>query len=445
MGSSDEQKLTEALPLDLLTLIRRSGVLNDRQFDEVYGKVQGGEYPRDSSALADRLVKDRVLTEFQASRLLLNKPKGLLIGRYVILERLGEGSRGHVFKAQHKLMGRLVALKVIAPQIATRASSIARFYREMRLIGRLDHPNVVRAFDADQVGDLLYIVMEYVSGRSLETVLQERGPLPSAEVANYMGQAALGLSHAHERGIVHRDVKPANLLLSDEGQIKILDLGLSALMEADSATSFATAAGHAVGTVDYMSPEQATAGEIDGRSDLFCLGCTMYHLLTDQLPFPGETLAERLTRRVKGVAVPITDFRPGLPSQVVQVMGKLLACRPEDRFQTAALAAEALRALAHGETVDRFNGRSSPDPAMLSSVPAAAAPAALPEPGESPSAAASVIPGSAPSLASRLGALLAVRVPLRIVLILLGVELLALVAGFVLGQASAFLLLRSAG
>ena len=157
-------------------------------------------------------------------------------------------------------MGRLAALKVIAPQIAKRASSIARFHREMRLIGRLDHPNVVRAFDADQAGDLLYIVMEYVVGKSLDNVIGYRGKLPAAEVADYMAQAAMGLAHAHERGIVHRDVKPHNLLLSEEGQVKVLDLGLSA-MEADSEASFATADGRIVGTVNYMSPEQATASE----------------------------------------------------------------------------------------------------------------------------------------------------------------------------------------
>src|SRR5262249_17180943 len=200
----------------------------------------------ESLALAERLVAERILTDFQADRLLRNKSHGLLVGRYVILDRLGAGARGRVFKAQHQLMGRLAAVKIIAPPIPSPPTSIGRFYREMRLIGRLDHPNVVRAFDADQVGELLYIVMEYVPGRSLDHVLEDRGPLPAAEVVNYMAQAARGLAHAHDRGIVHRDVKPPNLLLSDEGQVKVLDLGLSALLEADSAASYATAAGMVV-------------------------------------------------------------------------------------------------------------------------------------------------------------------------------------------------------
>src|SRR5690348_5763347 len=212
METPDQMTPSEAVPADLLGVIRRSGVLGDRQFEEIDGKVRAGVYPTEAQALAERLVAERVLTEFQAGRLLLNKAHGLVVGRYVILDRLGEGNRGRVFKAHHRLMGRLAAIKVIAPRIASRASSIARFYREMRLIGRLDHPNVVRAFDADQVGDLLYIVMEYVAGESLDQVLKDRGPLPAIEVADYMAQAALGLVHAHERGIVHRDIKPSNLL-----------------------------------------------------------------------------------------------------------------------------------------------------------------------------------------------------------------------------------------
>jgi len=390
-------------------------------------------------ALARRLVAERILTEFQADRLLRNKASGFVVGRYVILDRLGEGNKGRVFKAQHRLMGRLVALKIISPKIASRASSIARFHREMRLIGRLDHPNVVRAFDADQVGDLLYIVMEYVAGRSLDHVLQDRGRLSPAEVANYMAQAALGLAHAHDRGIVHRDVKPPNLLLSEEGQVKILDLGLSALMEADSETSFATAAGVAVGTINYMSPEQATAGDVDGRSDLFSLGCTMYHLLTGHVPFPGETVAECLTRRVRGSSVPITDLRPDLPRKLVRVLDKLLANRPGDRFQTAAEAADALQALAHGEAAVRPARRPSPQPAMRPSVPEPSAPPMLSTVSDFSPALADSSPGPSPSFRSRVASLLAARLPVRVLLILLVVELVIFVVGFALGQGSAII------
>lgn len=435
MGASDDQRSTATVPPDLLPLIRRSGVLSDRQFEEVCGKILGGEYPRDSSALAERLVAEKVLTEFQASRLLRNKAHGFVVGRYIVLDRLGEGNKGRVFKAQHKLMGRLVALKVIAPQIASRASSIARFHREMRLLGRLDHPNVVRAFDADQAADLLYIVMEYVAGRDLEKLLRDRGPLPPAEVADYMAQAALGLGHAHGQGIVHRDVKPTNLIINEEGQVKVLDLGLGALLEADSQTSFATAAGRSVGTLNYMSPEQATAGDLDGRSDLFNLGCTMYQLLSGRIPFPGETVVECLKRRARGNPDPITDLRPDLPPRLVAVLDKLMAYKPEDRFQTAAEAATALQFVArHGKAAlpDR---RRSPRPAMNAAAPEPQASVAPNSGSESPIATSSANPDASPSSQARPTSFLAAVPIVGAPLVLLIVALLIFIIGFALGHA----------
>jgi eukaryotic-like serine/threonine-protein kinase len=436
MDISGDLKLTEVSPPDLLPVIQRSGILSDRQFEEISGKVRGGEYPAETLALAERLLAEGTLTLFQTKRLLLNKSHGLVVGPYVILDRLGVGGRGRVFKAQHRLMGRLAALKVIAPQIAKRASSIARFHREMRLIGRLDHPNVVRAFDADQAGDLLYIVMEYVVGKSLDNVIGYRGQLPAAEVAEYMAQAALGLAHAHERGIVHRDVKPANLLLSEEGQIKVLDLGLSALLEADSEASFATADGRIVGTVNYMSPEQATALGLDGRSDLFSLGCTMYELLCGRSPFPGETIAECLALRITGRPVPIAEFRPDLSPRLVEVLLKLLARRPEDRFQTAAEAAQALRALADQEVGSLVNLRPELPPAPAASVPE---PVALPD-FLLPAAPSARLPSDPPSQASSFWfdfvRLVATHRPVIALLILL-VALALFGLGFALGLASA--------
>jgi serine/threonine-protein kinase len=434
MGASDVQKSTSVSPPDLLLVIRQSGVLSDRQFEEICGKVSRGEYPRDSSALAARLVAEQILTEFQVSRLLRNKTSGFIVGRYVILERLGEGTKGRVFKAQHRLMGRLVALKIIAPHLASRASTIARFHREMRLLGRLDHPNVVRAFDADQVGDHFYLVMEYVPGLDLERVLEECGSLSPSEVAAYMAQAALGLSHAHDRGIVHRDIKPTNLILSDEGQVKVLDLGLGALMESDSQTSFATAAGHSVGTLHYMSPEQAKASEVDGRSDLFSLGCTMYYLLTGQLAFPGETVVECLKRRASGRPVPVTNLRPDLPAQLVAVLDKLMADRPEDRFQTAAEAAQALQALATDHTAEACPDRLDPSHPVVNSLsPELHARIAETEPSVNPKS--SIFSSSAPTQSRPMSSLSAwPTVEALLLLEILG--LIIFLIGFALGHIS---------
>jgi eukaryotic-like serine/threonine-protein kinase len=363
MATSEKPKPSHAVPLDLLPLIRRSGVLTDRQFDEIRVKVLSGDYPNDSVALAERLVQDQILTPYQTQRFLNNKAHGLSVGRYVILDRIGSGSMGRVYKAHHRLMGRVVALKIIAPEIVTNARVVARFQREMRLVGRLDHPNVVRAFDADHVDNVLYIVMEYVNGQSLVQRLRVKGPIPPAEVVNYGAQAARGLAHAHAQGIVHRDIKPSNLLLNEDRQVKILDLGLGVLMEADNQMTFETADGIAVGTIDYMSPEQACGKEVDGRSDLYSLGCSMYHLMTGLLAFPGESPIERLGKRINGRPVPITDILPKLPHRLVQTLEKLMATKPHDRFQTAQEAADALQSLTRKRSAPLPPAKVEPAPA----------------------------------------------------------------------------------
>lgn len=344
MGSSERSRSAENVPLDLLPVIRSSGVLTDKQLAEIKARVIQGDYPFDSVDLAERLIEEQVITAYQAKKFLGNRPHGLVVGRYIILDRIGSGSMGRVYKARHPMMDRVVALKIIAPEIASNERVVARFQREMKLVGRLDHPNVVRAFDADQFQRVLYIVMEYVPGQSLGDRLK-KGRVPPMEMIDYAAQAARGLAHAHEQGIVHRDIKPSNILLSKDGRVKILDLGLGVLTDADTSSTFATADGIAVGTVDYMSPEQACGRDVDGRSDVFGLGCAMYHLMTGRLPFPGTSPIERLGKRLSGRHVPITEYLPDLPSSVVKVMDKMMAHRPHDRYANAAEAAEALQAL----------------------------------------------------------------------------------------------------
>ena len=359
VATSDKPKPAEAVPADLLPIIRNSGALTEKQFLDVRSRVVAGDLPSESRALAQRLVRDGVLTEYQVKRFLGGKSHGLIVGKYVVLDRLGSGSMGRVYKAHHQLMGRVVALKIIAPEIVTNERVVARFQREMRLVGRLDHPNVVRAFDADQTNGVLYIVMEYVAGQSLGQRLKE-GPMAPVEAVGYAAQAALGLAHAHAQGIVHRDVKPSNLLLNEDKQVKVLDLGLGVLMDGDVGSTFATADGVAVGTVDYMSPEQACGRDVDGRSDLFSLGCSLYHLITGKQAFPGDNPIERLGRRINNRPVPITDHKPELPSSLVQVLDKLLATKPHDRYQSAADAAEALQGLIRPRKSAAAAGQTAP-------------------------------------------------------------------------------------
>jgi serine/threonine protein kinase len=362
--AAQEKSRSREVPQDLLPVLRDSGVLTERQFNEVRARVLAGDYPNHSNSLAERLVREKVITQYQARRLLQNKPHGMILGKYVILDRIGSGSMGRVYKAQHQLMGRVVALKIIAPEILSNERAVARFYREMRLVGRLDHPNVVRAFDADSSSNVLYIVMEYVSGPSLAQLLKQ-GALPPVDVVGYAAQAALGLAHAHEQGIVHRDVKPSNLLVNEEKLVKVLDLGLGVLMEADNHATFATADGIAVGTVDYMSPEQACGKDLDGRSDLYSLGCSMYHLITGRHAFTGDNPIERLGKRINGSPVPITDLRPDLPPSLVAVLDKLMANKPQDRYQTGIEAAEALTALIRNRKPAASVVVSKPEPVAV--------------------------------------------------------------------------------
>ncbi len=400
MARYERPKSADSVPLDLLPVIRDSGILAEKQLAEIRMKIVRGEYPTDSIELAERLVRDEVVTPYQAKRFLSNRSNGLIVGRYVILDRIGSGSMGRVYKAHHVMMDRIVALKIISPEISSNERVVARFQREMKLVGRLDHPNVVRAYDADQVQRVLFIVMEYVPGYSLGDRLK-RGPIPPAEMLEYAAQAAQGLAHAHEQGIVHRDIKPSNILLSKEGRIKILDLGLGVLMENDTSATFATADGIAVGTVDYMSPEQACGREVDGRSDVYGLGCAMYHLMTGKLPFPGTSPIERLGKRISGRHVPITEHLPDLPSSVVRLMDKMMAHKPGERFASAGELSDALRSLLRPRGGSSRSRSAEPRDASAPATPQADPTSSADPTGKPPSgvsATNSAPPGSQPAV-----------------------------------------------
>jgi serine/threonine protein kinase len=331
---------------EFLASLERSGVLPDAHWRQVRDRFAERAGARDSLSVARQLVEEGTLTEFQAGRLLRGK-KGLDFGRYVLLDHIGRGARGRVYKARHRLMDRVVALKVLVSDDALSDTAVSRFFREMKIVGLLDHPNVVRAIDADVHERCPYIVMEYLEGSDLETLYARRGALPPDEVIAYMAQAARGLAHAHEKGVIHRDVKPTNVFLVNTGKVKVLDLGFGELVGQTGQPSnvFDTDEGIVVGTIDFMSPEQVKDKPIDARTDLFSLGCTMYRLLTGSYAFPGITREDRLIKRIREPHVPITDVRPGLSDRLVAIINRLLAVRPDDRFGSAAEVADALEAL----------------------------------------------------------------------------------------------------
>jgi eukaryotic-like serine/threonine-protein kinase len=333
-------------PTEFLSALERHGVLPDAQLREVKDRFGDGSGLSDTTALARRLIKDGLLTEFQARRLLKGKGR-IAYGRYILIDHVGRGARGQVFKARHRLMDRLVALKVIRTDSQLSKTSVARFFREMKMVALLDHPNVVRAIDADVQDGSPYIVMEYIEGVDLEEVDARKGPLPVNDVLDYMAQVCRGLGHAHDKGVIHRDVKPTNLFLAENGVVKLLDLGLGELVgpACESGKVFDTDEGIVVGTTDYMAPEQIRGKPIDARTDLFGLGCTMYRLLTGEYAFPGLTREDRLVKRIREGHVPINDVRPEVPATLARVIDRLLALRPEDRFESAVDVAESLEAL----------------------------------------------------------------------------------------------------
>lgn len=272
--------------------------------------------------------------------------------RYEVLELIGKGGMGDVYKARHRKMEREVALKVISRGLFRKAEAIDRFHREVKAAAQLSHPNIVTAFDADQAGEFHFMVMEYVDGVDLSRTVRDRGALPAAEACDYIRQAAIGLQHAYQRGMVHRDIKPHNLMITTDGTVKILDFGLASLtpVSADrdrqEVGSDLTAAGSVMGTPDFISPEQATdVRQADIRSDIYSLGATFYFLLSGRAPFCEGSITQKLKSHSCAEPEPLDSFRKDISSELVAVVAKMIAKEPADRFQTPLEVAEALEAL----------------------------------------------------------------------------------------------------
>jgi len=322
-------------------------VLEENRLEEVARLERGLPDPR---ALARELLGRGWLTAFQVNQLLQGRGAELALGPYVLLERLGKGGMGQVFKARHRLMNRVVALKVIRPDFLAREGAAQRFRREIQAAAQLSHPNIVHAYDADCVGQTHFLVMEYVEGIDLAKLLKERGRQPVAQACEYARQAALGLQHAHERGLIHRDIKPSNLLVARAGgALKVLDMGLARLEMADKAAPKETLTedGAVMGTPDYIAPEQALdTHRADHRADIYSLGCTLYHLLTGRPPFPDGALTQKLLWHQQVEPVPVERLRVELPTGLALVVRKMMAKRPADRYQTAGEVAGALELFA---------------------------------------------------------------------------------------------------
>jgi WD40 repeat protein/serine/threonine protein kinase len=338
----------------LLDALGRAGLLDPARLDDLRRANPTG----DARLLARQLIDRAWLTPYQANQLLQGRGADLVLGPYLLLERLGEGGMGQVFKARHLKLDRLVALKVIRKDRLANPTIVRRFVREIRAAAQLEHPHVVRALGADEAGAVHYFAMEFVEGTDLAKLVKKEGPLPVAVACDYARQAALGLQHACDKGLVHRDVKPSNLLRDGaSGTIKILDMGLALLGEAaegEESTTTLTRDGVMMGTPDFIAPEQTLdAHSVDSRADLYSLGATLYFLLTGQVPFPGGTLGQKIAAHLSKEPRPVEELRPEVPAGVAAVVRRLMAKRPEDRYATPAEAAQALSEVPRTSTPPR--------------------------------------------------------------------------------------------
>jgi serine/threonine-protein kinase len=342
--------------------------LGPAQRDELLNHLQ--KQYQQPQALARELLQRGWLTPYQVNQLFLGNAKSLELGGYILLERLGEGGMGEVYKARHLKLDRIVALKLIRRRLGRDPEAVRRFRREIEAAAQLSHPNIVLAFDADEIGGTHFYTMEYVEGTTLSDLVRRSGPLLVPMACEYVRQTALGLQHAHERGLVHRDIKPSNLMLTwtsvsadmlaggaaeeraralwgtHTPLIKILDMGLVRHDHSDgepTEDSGITQKGMVVGTPDFMAPEQALDnGRADIRSDLYSCGCTLYFLLSGQVPFPGGTKLDKMFHHTRDEPTPLRQLQPGVPAEVQAIVARLMAKKPDQRYQKPIEVAQAL-------------------------------------------------------------------------------------------------------
>lgn len=336
---------------ELMKFLRQSQLLEsadcDQLDEEFLVDVAAGNL-ESALQVAAELVDRGMLTRWQADKLLQGKHRSFQLGKYRLLGLVGKGGMSTVYLAEHRVMKRRCALKVLPTRRVRDASWLGRFHREAQVGASLDHPNIIRTYDVDYVMDgdaeVHFIVMEYVDGDDLKRIIERSGPFSQSLAADYIRQSADGLAHAHAAGLVHRDIKPANLLLEADGTIRLMDLGLVTAFEDEGNDSLTRAHNERViGTADYLSPEQALDSHlVDPRSDLYGLGGTLYYLLTGRPPFNEGTLAQRILAHQSKEPDSLSSLVPGMSPQLEAIVKRMMCKKPDDRFQTAQQVSAAL-------------------------------------------------------------------------------------------------------
>ena len=351
--------------------LTRSGLMSAAELSAFQESLAPEKRPQDVQDLARELIQAGKLTRYQAAAVYHGKTRGLVLGEYTVLDQIGAGGMGQVLKARHRTMKRVVALKVLPPRAMKSAEMVKRFHREVQAAAKLEHPNIVTAYDAGEADGIHFLVMQYVDGKDLADVLATRGPLPVEQAVECIIQAARGLEYAHAKGVVHRDIKPANLLLDKDGTVKLLDMGLARIGmpgDADSEDSESlTSTGQVMGTYDYMSPEQAEdAHHVDARADVYSLGCTLYRLLTGRSPFQGDTAIQLLLAHRDAPIPSLRDARTDVPAALDAVFQRMMAKSPADRYQSMTEVIAALEACVAAKHRQPIAAEPSGDHALTS-------------------------------------------------------------------------------
>jgi len=334
-----------ANPAEFLIVLRKSALVAEDRLEAELGRYQNASTPvQNVDQLASALIRSGLLTRFQAKQIKIGRYKRFEIAsKYRLMELLGVGGMGAVYLCEHIFMKRLVALKVLPVDKLQDQAALMRFYREARAVAALDHPNIVRAYDIDKFDQLHFLVMEYVDGTSIQEIVARNGPFSPDRAAHYAAQSALGLHHAHDLGMVHRDVKPGNLLLDRTGIVKVLDMGLARFFDQknDNVTERFDA-NCVLGTADYLAPEQAVSNVVDIRADIYALGGSLYYMLTGHSPFPDGTVAHKLICHQTTEPKPVSNFRKDVPTELLAVLHKMMRKNPAERYQTPAEVCDAL-------------------------------------------------------------------------------------------------------
>ncbi|MCE9603303.1 MAG: SUMF1/EgtB/PvdO family nonheme iron enzyme [Planctomycetia bacterium] len=342
-----------------------SGLMTAEEVKALWAEIPASERPKDADAFSALLVKQERLSTFQSQELLSGSNRPLVLGDYLLLGKIGAGGMGEVFKAHHRRMKRLAAIKLLPASLTKDEGAVKRFEREVQAAAKLSHPNIVQTHDAGVQRGVWYLVMEYVEGQDLSAIIKQKGPLPVSAATDYILQAARGLAFAHGKGVVHRDIKPANLLLDQEGVVKILDMGLARFdSSGDAADHQLTNTGAVMGTVDYMAPEQAQdTHAADARSDIYSLGCSLFRLLTGESVYQGETVVKKIFAHAGDPIPSLCARRPDCPAEIDRIFRKMVAKRPDDRYQKASELVAELEAFRNPGATASF---TSPSDGQLS-------------------------------------------------------------------------------